>query len=51
MSQRLSDLPPPAALIVDLDGTLVDTVQTRIKAWLAVFAEEGIPATHEQLGR
>jgi HAD superfamily hydrolase (TIGR01509 family) len=49
MSQRLSDLPPPAALIVDLDGTLVDTVQTRIKAWLAVFAEEGIPATHEQL--
>lgn len=34
----------PAAVIFDLDGTLVDTVETRIRAWLAVFAEEGIPA-------
>jgi HAD superfamily hydrolase (TIGR01509 family) len=33
----------------DLDGTLVDTVETRIQAWLAVFAEVGIPATHAQL--
>jgi len=33
----------PAAVIFDLDGTLVDTVETRIRAWLAVFAEEGIP--------
>jgi HAD superfamily hydrolase (TIGR01509 family) len=49
MSQRLSDLPRPAALIFDLDGTLVDTVETRIQAWLAVFAQEGIPATHQQL--
>ena len=49
MNQRIADLPPPAALIFDLDGTLVDTVETRIQAWLAVFAEEGIPATHEQL--
>jgi HAD superfamily hydrolase (TIGR01509 family) len=32
----------PAALIFDLDGTLVDTVQTRIRAWLQVFAEVGI---------
>jgi beta-phosphoglucomutase-like phosphatase (HAD superfamily) len=32
----------PAALIFDLDGTLVDTVQTRIGAWLQVFAEVGI---------
>jgi HAD superfamily hydrolase (TIGR01509 family) len=39
----------PRAVILDLDGTLVDTVETRIQAWLAVFAEEGIPATHEQL--
>lgn len=49
MTQRIADLPPPAALIFDLDGTLVDTVETRIQAWLAVFEEEGIPATHEQL--
>jgi HAD superfamily hydrolase (TIGR01509 family) len=39
-----ADLPRPAAVIFDLDGTLVDTVETRIRAWLAVFAEEGIPA-------
>jgi HAD superfamily hydrolase (TIGR01509 family) len=39
----------PRAVIFDLDGTLVDTVETRIQAWLAVFAEEGIPATHAQL--
>jgi HAD superfamily hydrolase (TIGR01509 family) len=36
--------PRPAAVIFDLDGTLVDTVEARIAAWLAVFAEEGIPA-------
>ena len=49
MNQRIADLPPPAALIFDLDGTLVDTVETRIQAWLAVFAEEELPATHDQL--
>ena len=32
-------------MIFDLDGTLVDTVGTRIRAWLAVFEEFGIPAT------
>jgi HAD superfamily hydrolase (TIGR01509 family) len=39
-------MPPsrPAALLFDLDGTLVDTVGTRIEAWLAVFAEVGLPA-------
>jgi HAD superfamily hydrolase (TIGR01509 family) len=35
----------PAALVIDLDGTLVDTVETRIRAWLAVFEEFDIPAT------
>lgn len=48
MSTPLS-LPRPAAVILDLDGTLVDTVETRIRAWLAVFAEFDIPATHGQL--
>ena len=33
------DLPVPAAIIFDLDGTLVDTVETRIRAWMAVFQE------------
>jgi HAD superfamily hydrolase (TIGR01509 family) len=37
------------ALILDLDGTLVDTVETRIRAWLAVFDEFGIPATRAQV--
>ena len=35
----------PAALVFDLDGTLVDTVETRIRAWLSVFGEFDIPAT------
>jgi HAD superfamily hydrolase (TIGR01509 family) len=39
----------PKALIVDLDGTLVDTVETRIRAWLAVFDEFGIPASRAQV--
>jgi HAD superfamily hydrolase (TIGR01509 family) len=42
-------LPPPAALVFDLDGTLVDTVPTRIRAWSGVFAEFGIPSTQKQL--
>jgi HAD superfamily hydrolase (TIGR01509 family) len=49
MSAALADLPKPAAIFFDLDGTLVDTVETRIRAWLAVFAEEGIPASREQV--
>jgi HAD superfamily hydrolase (TIGR01509 family) len=34
----------PDAVVFDLDGTLVDTVGTRIRAWLQTFVEEGIPA-------
>ncbi len=33
----------PAAWIFDLDGTLVDTVETRIVAWLRTFEEQRIP--------
>ena len=44
MSEHATELPRPAAVIFDLDGTLVDTVEARIAAWLAVFEEEGIPA-------
>jgi HAD superfamily hydrolase (TIGR01509 family) len=49
MSTALADLPRPAAILFDLDGTLVDTVETRIRAWLAVFAEEGIPAARDHV--
>ncbi len=41
--------PMPAALIFDLDGTLVDTVETRIRAWLQVFAEVGNGSTRERV--
>jgi HAD superfamily hydrolase (TIGR01509 family) len=34
----------PGAVVLDLDGTLVDTVQARIEAWMRAFAEEGIEA-------
>lgn len=37
------------AVIFDLDGTLVDTVGTRIAAWLRTFEEEGIPASQAQV--
>ncbi len=45
----LDALPRPAALIFDLDGTLVDTVETRIDAWLRTFDEESIAADREQV--
>ena len=49
MAEPLDVLRWPAAVIFDLDGTLVDTVETRIRAWLTVFTEEGIPATRPQV--
>src|SRR5258708_14553217 len=33
----------PVAWMFDLDGTLVDTVETRIAAWRRAFEEFGIP--------
>jgi HAD superfamily hydrolase (TIGR01509 family) len=44
MSEPLAPPAPPAAVIFDLDGTLVDTVEARITAWLTIFDEQGIPA-------
>jgi HAD superfamily hydrolase (TIGR01509 family) len=49
MHRPLVGVPPPSAVLLDLDGTLVDTVETRIQAWLATLAEWGIPASHAQL--
>jgi HAD superfamily hydrolase (TIGR01509 family) len=42
-------LPRPDGVLFDLDGTLVDTVGTRIEAWLEVFERFGLPATREQV--
>ncbi len=41
----------PDAMVFDLDGTLVDTVETRIAAWLRTFEEQGIAADREQVAR
>lgn len=41
--------PIPEAVIFDLDGTLVDTVEARIAGWQETFDELGIAATRDQL--
>jgi HAD superfamily hydrolase (TIGR01509 family) len=43
-------LPSPRAVLLDLDGTLVDTVHLRVASWIAAFQSEGIDATPEELG-
>jgi HAD superfamily hydrolase (TIGR01509 family) len=42
-------LPPPRAVICDLDGTLVDTVPTRVEAWLATFTAFDLPAERDHV--
>jgi HAD superfamily hydrolase (TIGR01509 family) len=45
------DLTRADAFVFDLDGTLVDTVETRIVAWLRTFDEVGIPANRSQVAK
>ncbi len=47
---ELATLPLPDAVLFDLDGTLVDTVATRIDAWIQALEEAGFPTTRERLG-
>lgn len=49
MPSDLDRFPLPHAVLFDLDGTLVDSVETRIAAWLRTFEEVGLPATREQV--
>jgi HAD superfamily hydrolase (TIGR01509 family) len=49
MPAELDRFPSPLAVLFDLDGTLVDTVATRIAAWLQTLEEAGLPTTREQL--
>jgi len=42
-------LPRPDAILFDLDGTLVDSVGTRIDAWLQALDQSGFPTTSDQL--
>ncbi len=50
MATDLGELPLPEAILFDLDGTLVDTVETRIQAWLEALEAAGFPTTRERLG-
>jgi N-acetyl-D-muramate 6-phosphate phosphatase len=49
MPTDLDPFPLPAAVLFDLDGTLVDTVDTRIAAWLRSLEDAGLPTSREQL--
>ena len=49
MSDNLAALPLPEALVFDLDGTLIDTVETRIAALIDALDEAGTPTTRKQL--
>jgi HAD superfamily hydrolase (TIGR01509 family) len=44
-------LPQPAALLFDLDGTLVDTVSTRLETWLQALGEFEITADRAAVAR
>lgn len=44
-----ADLPQPEGLILDLDGTLVDTVEAHIEAWLLTFEEVGFAVDRDHL--
>jgi HAD superfamily hydrolase (TIGR01509 family) len=46
----LVDLPDPAAMLFDLDGTLVDTVGLRIEAWGGALAGIGVIVDRDRLG-
>ena len=45
----LADLPDPQAILFDLDGTLVDTVDLRIEAWSRAFAGIGLTVDRDHL--
>lgn len=51
MTGPLDNLPDPAGILFDLDGTLVDTVEKRIEGWLSTFAELGIDADRTHVAR
>jgi HAD superfamily hydrolase (TIGR01509 family) len=42
--------PSPAAIVFDLDGTLVDTVGARIEGWIEALMAAGLPAARGQVG-
>ena len=49
MTHPIDRLPTPAAVLFDLDGTLVDSVTKRIDAWERTFIEVGLPIARDRL--
>lgn len=49
MVVALDRLPLPAAVLFDLDGTLVDTVEMRISAWEEALEAAGLPTGRKAL--
>lgn len=49
MTDDLARLPLPGAVLFDLDGTLVDTVETRISSWMQALEEAGLTTSRERL--
>ena len=49
MPPGIDAVPIPDAVLFDLDGTLVDTVATRIEAWLEALADADLLTTRDQL--
>jgi len=49
MVVALDRSPLPAAVLFDLDGTLVDTVELRISAWVEALGSAGLPTGRAQL--
>ncbi len=49
MPHRPDQLPAPAGIAFDLDGTLVDTVGTRIDGWLEALAAAGMRTTRDKV--
>jgi HAD superfamily hydrolase (TIGR01509 family) len=49
MVKPIDDIPLPKAVLFDLDGTLVDTVATRIAAWEQALADADFPTGRDRL--
>ena len=49
MVGALAELPLPKAVLFDLDGTLVDTVDIRIEAWAEALAKANLPTARDRL--
>jgi HAD superfamily hydrolase (TIGR01509 family) len=49
MGAAIDELRVPAAILFDLDGTLVDTVATRIAAWEQALSGAGLPTGRDRL--